>query len=275
MNKEVREIVATYTSGRKKLQNLVPIFNWSTFLGDYGEYVCIDSYGFKKAPNNTKGFDARRPEDEKKVQIKAIRDTTKSIRFSKGAEYLLVIEVDDNADWWEIYYGNFEKVLMASSKDGKYYNIGKSKLKKIAAKTYLPPEETSLVLDNGDTITALTRRELREELEKRGYELPPISTVDQRFRNGWDPERAFGIKVPQNYAGVEKYVEEDGYEWFPEKPTIHRDREPLVFHPQKRVYISRKHFADDNGVPEDYLSDKIKEKWDLSRIIDTYKEIKK
>ena len=275
MNKEVKEIVANYTSARKTLQKLVPDFTWSELLGDYGEYVCIESYGFRKAPANTKGFDARRREDKKKVQIKTIRDTTKSIKFAKGSDYILVIEVNDKADWREIFYGNSEKVLKASSKHGEYYSIGKAKLKKLAANTYRPPEEINITLDNGKVLSALTRQKLREELEKRGYELPAASTVDQRFRNGWDPERAFGIKVPQNYAEEEKYVDIDGYEWFPEKPTIHGDREPLVFHPQKRVYISHKHFADDKGIPEDYLSDKLQEEWDLSRIIDTYDEIRK
>ena len=41
MNKEVKEIVANYTSARKTLQKLVPDFTWSELLGDYGEYVCI------------------------------------------------------------------------------------------------------------------------------------------------------------------------------------------------------------------------------------------
>lgn len=59
MNKKVKEIVASYTSASKKLKEIVPSFNWSNLLADYGEYVCIENYGLKQAPVGTKGFDAK------------------------------------------------------------------------------------------------------------------------------------------------------------------------------------------------------------------------
>jgi hypothetical protein len=106
--REVKKIVASYTFASKKLRKIVPEFNWSNLLADYGEYVCINQYSLKQAPVGTKGFDAKTRKN-KTVQIKTVRDTTKSIKFSRGADYLLVIEVYENADWSEVYYGNLKK----------------------------------------------------------------------------------------------------------------------------------------------------------------------
>ena len=276
MVREVKKIVASYTSASKKLRKIVPEFNWSNLLADYGEYVCINQYSLKQAPVGTKGFDAKTKKN-KTVQIKTVRDTTKSIKFSRGADYLLVIEVYENADWNKVYYGNFKKILKVSSptKNGEY-TIGISKLKKIAKNTFSPKEEISVTLKNGKKISANTVEELRNKLLKKKFNVPGISTINQRRRrNNWELERAFGIKVPPNYASFESLVDEEGYEWYPEEPTIHGDREPLVYEPQKRVYISKTEFCKDKKIPNDYLSDKIEMGWDLSRIINSYSEIRK
>ena len=276
MNKKVKEIVASYTSASKKLKEIVPSFNWSNLLADYGEYVCIENYGLKQAPVGTKGFDAKNKKN-KTVQIKTVRDTTKSIKFSSGADYLLVIEVDENANWEEVYYGNFKKIIKTSypTKNGEY-TVGISKLKKIAANTFSPREEISVTLKNGNTITAPTRKELREKLISKGYKVPGMSTINQRIRrDNWKLERAFGIQVPPNYVEVEHFIDNERYNWFPKRPTQHGDREPLVYKPQKRVYVSHNSFCKDKKIPNDYLSDKLKQGWNLSDILNSYYELKR
>ena len=86
---------------------------------------------------------------------------------------------------------------------------------------------------------AYTREELRKKLIKKKIKCKSISIINSRInRYGWELERAFSIKVPPNYAPVEKYVEENGYEWFPYEPHEDSDRLPLVSDFDKRVYIS-------------------------------------
>ena len=100
-------------------------------LGDYGELVAINHYGWSLAPIGRKGFDAINKQ-KKTIQIKTIYSASQ-IKFKKGtkADYLLVIEVDDNADWEEIYYGNFEKIRIAASLNkSNDYTIGITTLKK-------------------------------------------------------------------------------------------------------------------------------------------------
>lgn len=275
-NKEVKQVVASYTSAKTKLKILAPTFNWGNLLGDYGEYLSIEHYRFEQATAGTKGYDATNKEG-KSVQIKTVRETTKSIKFSTGADYLLVIEVNENADWDEVYFGNFDKVRKASSK-GKTgeYTIGISKLRKISDKTYRPKEDISVTLKNGSIVTAKTRTELRDKLIEKKYKVPGMSTVNTRIKNDWELERAFGIKVPPNYASDEGFVEAEGYEWFPMTPTQDRDRIPVVYHPEKRVYISQKLFCKEKEIrDEKYLSEKLKDGWDLSRIVNSYSEMKK
>jgi hypothetical protein len=275
-NEEVKQVVASYTSAKTKLKILAPTFNWGNLLGDYGEYLSIEHYRFEQATAGTKGYDATNKEG-KTVQIKTVRETTKSIKFSTGADYLLVIEVNENADWDEVYFGNFDKVRKASYK-GKTgeYTIGISKLRKISDKTYRPKEDISVTLKNGSIVTAKTRTELRDKLIEKKYKVPGMSTVNTRIDNDWELERAFGIKVPPNYASDEGFVEAEGYEWFPMTPTQDRDRIPVVYHPEKRVYISQKLFCKEKEITDEtYLSEKLKDGWDLSRIVNSYSEMKK
>ena len=275
-NKEVKNIVASYTSAKKKLKKLAPNFNWGNLLGDYGEYLSIEHYELVQAPTGNKGYDATNKQN-KTIQIKTVSEGTKSIKFSKGADYLLVIKVDENADWEEVYYGNFDKIRKASTltKNGEY-TIGKTKLKKIANNTYRPREEISLTLETGTRITALTREELRQKLIRKGYSPPAIGTINRRINDfEWELERAFGIKVPPNYSEVEHYIDKEGYKWFPKKPTVDKSRTPLVSDFEERVYIAQKYFCEDKGIPDWYVSEKLKKGWDSSRIIMSYKEIKR
>ena len=117
--KKVREIISSYTSAAARLREIVPSFNWSNMLGDYGEYVCVNHYGLSLAKAGTKGFDAT-DRKGKRVQIKTVklnprRKNQSSIKLSsKNADHLLVIGVSDDASWEEIYYGPFDKIWRSS-----------------------------------------------------------------------------------------------------------------------------------------------------------------
>ena len=274
-NEEIKIIVANFISAKKNLKKLAPDFNWGNLLGDYGELVAINHYGLEQAPTGKKGYDAINKE-KKTIQIKTVYSSNQ-IKFKKGtkADYLLVIEVDENADWEEIYYGNFEKIRVAASlTKNEEYTIGITTLKKIASNTYRPREEISLTLETGTRITALTREELRQKLIRKGYSPPAIGTINRRINDfEWELERAFGIKVPPNYSEVEHYIDKEGYIWFPKKPTEDKSRTPLVSHFEERVYISQKYFCEDKGIPDWYVSEKLQEEWDSARIILSYKRV--
>ena len=274
---EIKNIVANFISAKKNLKKLAPDFNWGNLLGDYGELVAIKHYGWEQAPTGKKGYDAINKQ-KKTIQIKTVYSSNQ-IKFKKGtkADYLLVIEVDDNASWEEIYYGNFEKIRVAASlTKNDEYTIGVTTLKKISNNTFSPKEEITLTLKNGKKITALTREDLYQKLVKKGHSLPRIETINRRINDfGWELERAFQIKVPPNYSTVESYVENDGYVWFPERPSLDKNRTPLVSHFEKRIYIAQNYFCEDKGIPTWYVSDKLKLGWEVELIILSYKETQK
>ena len=65
--------------------------------------------------------------------------------------------------------------------------------------------------------------------------------------------------MPPNYTEVhEGWIEEHGFDYYPEKPTEDGNRVPLVAHREKRVYLSQVDFAKEHGIPADYVSDKLK-----------------
>jgi len=273
---EIKNIVANFISAKKNLKKLAPDFNWGSLLGDYGELVAIKHYGWEQAPTGKKGYDAINKQ-KKTIQIKTVYSTNQ-IKFKKGtkADYLLVIEVDDNANWESIYYGNFEKIRVAASlTKNDEYTIGVTTLKKISNNTFSPREEVSLTLKTGRVITASTREDLHKILTKKGHKLPPIGRINRRINDfNWDLDRAFQIKVPPNYLKVEHLIENDGYKWFPERPTLDKNRIPLVSHFEKRIYIAQNYFCEDKGIPTWYVSEKLKLGWDSSRIILGYQERK-
>jgi len=57
----IQPILASIFASQRALKALAPEFNWSglgNLLGDFGELVAIDHYGFSKAPAGSDGFDA-------------------------------------------------------------------------------------------------------------------------------------------------------------------------------------------------------------------------
>lgn len=131
----VRHIIATMFSAQNALRELAPDFKWAgmgNVLGDFGEYVCIKAYGLTKAPAGSDGFDAVNDEGQT-IQIKA-NHSSSTIGFRGSADLLLVIHVDTNGTFEEIYFGNFQLVKDAanySARDNKH-TITVAKLKKIS-----------------------------------------------------------------------------------------------------------------------------------------------
>ena len=90
-------------------------------LGDYGEFIAIGKYNLKKAPGGADGYDAVTT-DGLKVQIKA-NHSSSTIGFRGEADLLLVLRVESNAEWKELYYGPFKPVKAKatySERDNKY-----------------------------------------------------------------------------------------------------------------------------------------------------------
>ncbi|NWJ30154.1 hypothetical protein HX850_04485 [Marine Group I thaumarchaeote] len=112
----VKGIIASLYASQKSLRALAPEFKWAglgNLLGDFGEFVAIEHYGLNKAPPGSNGFDAL-TSDGKTVQIKA-NHAAKQIGFRGNADLLLVIHVENNGEWSEVYYGSFGKVLDLST----------------------------------------------------------------------------------------------------------------------------------------------------------------
>ena len=132
----VRHIMATLFSAENALRSLAPEFRWAglgNLLGDYGEYVAIEAYGLEKAPSGSNGYDAKTP-DGRTVQIKA-NHAASQIGFRGEADLLLVVRVEADGDWSEIYYGSFadvKAVARYSARDNKHM-VAISKLTAVRA----------------------------------------------------------------------------------------------------------------------------------------------
>jgi hypothetical protein len=120
----VKHIVATIFSAQDALRDLAPDQRWAgmgNLLGDYGEYVAISNYNLTKAPGGADGYDANNA-DGLKVQIKA-NHSSSTIGFRGEADLLLVLKIESNAEWKELYYGPFKPVrekATYSKRDNKY-----------------------------------------------------------------------------------------------------------------------------------------------------------
>jgi len=131
----IQHILASIFASQRALKALAPEFNWSglgNLLGDFGELVAIDHYGFAKAPAGSDGFDAI-ASDGRRVQIKT-NYAAKQIGFRGSADLMLVIGVNDDGTWEELFFGSFEPVKAAarfSARDNKHM-VAITKLKQIA-----------------------------------------------------------------------------------------------------------------------------------------------
>lgn len=120
----IKHILATLFSAQGALKTLAPEYKWAgmgNLLGDYGEFVCVEAYKLEKAPAGSSGYDAVTSEGLT-VQIKTCH-ASNQIGFRGQADLLLVIKVEDDGSWREIYYGPFEPVSQGarySARDNKH-----------------------------------------------------------------------------------------------------------------------------------------------------------
>jgi len=128
----VQHMLASIFTAQKALKALAPDYNWSglgNLLGDFGEYVAINHYELLKAPSGSSGFDATN-KNGKTVQIKTNFHASQ-IGFRGEADLLLVVGVNPDGTWQEVYYGDFAVVqenARYSARDNKHM-IAISKLK--------------------------------------------------------------------------------------------------------------------------------------------------
>jgi hypothetical protein len=130
--KEVKNCIKEIYEKVGQLKMIEPDFTWENLLGDYGEYIAINSFNLIKSPNTTKGYDAL-DSCGKTVQIKTVK-TGKDIKFKDEAiDLLLVIKVYATADWEILYYGDFNEVkkFCSFSKYSNRYVVSLSKIKSL------------------------------------------------------------------------------------------------------------------------------------------------
>ena len=127
-------VIASIYASQRALRALAPDYKWAglgNLLGDFGEFIAINHYGFEKAQAGSEGYDALR-KDGKTVQIKT-NHAAQQVGFRGKADLMLVIHVDDYGSWNEIYFGDFdlvEKNSTFSARDNKRM-ITISKLKRL------------------------------------------------------------------------------------------------------------------------------------------------
>ena len=120
----IQHLLAGIFASQRALRALAPEFRWSglgNLLGDFGELIAIDHYGLLKAPAGSDGYDATTA-DGKKVQIKT-NYAADQIGFRGTAELMLVIGVNDDGTWRELYFGPFDTVKAIarySARDNKH-----------------------------------------------------------------------------------------------------------------------------------------------------------
>lgn len=130
----VKGIIASIFAAQRSLRALAPDYKWAglgNLLGDFGEFVAMHGYGLTKASAGSDGHDAMTP-DGRSVQVKTNHAATQ-IGFRGQADLLLVLHVEANGEFEELYYGPFAPVLAASrhsTRDNKEM-IAVSKLREL------------------------------------------------------------------------------------------------------------------------------------------------
>ena len=125
-------IIASLFASQRSLRALAPEYKWAglgNLLGDFGEFLAVHKYGLQKAAAISDGYDAR-TKDGKTVQVKTNHAATQ-VGFRGKADLILVMHVETDGSWSEIYYGPFSPIEEASrysARDNKRM-IAISKLK--------------------------------------------------------------------------------------------------------------------------------------------------
>lgn len=132
----IKGVMASLFASQRTLRALAPEYKWTglgNLLGDFGEFVAVESYHLTKASGGSDGYDARTP-DGKTVQVKANHSATQ-IGFRGEADLMLVLHVSLTGECEEVYYGPFAPVKAASrfsARDNKQM-IAVSKLRAMKA----------------------------------------------------------------------------------------------------------------------------------------------
>lgn len=119
----ISHVLSTIFKSQEILKTLAPEFKWTglgNLLGDYGECVGIAAYNLEKAPPGSNGFDAI-TSCGKTVQIKATY-SSKAVGIRGKADLLLVLKIEQDGGFSEVYFNCFDKALdlsNASRRDNK------------------------------------------------------------------------------------------------------------------------------------------------------------
>ena len=141
----VQNILASLFASQRALKALAPDYGWQglgNLLGDYGEFIATTKFGLTKAGSGSDGFDAV-TDDGRKVQVKTSY-AAKQIGFRGTADLLLVLKIQSDGLWEQLYFGPFEPVLAASrhsARDNKQ-TLSLSKLLALAVVHSMPSTPT-------------------------------------------------------------------------------------------------------------------------------------
>jgi hypothetical protein len=130
----IKGVVASLFASQRTLRALAPDYRWTglgNLLGDFGEFIAVSRYGLCKSSAGSNGYDCVAP-DGRTVQVKT-NHAANQIGFRGKADLMLVLHVQSNGEWDEIYYGPFDLVDAASrysARDNKKM-IALSKLRAI------------------------------------------------------------------------------------------------------------------------------------------------
>ena len=119
----IKGVIASIYASQRALRAIAPDYKWAglgNLLGDFGEFIAINHYGLKKAQAGSERYDAL-TSDGKTVQIKT-NHAAQQIGYRGKADLMLVIHVEEDGSWNEIYFGNYdlvEKNSTFSARDNK------------------------------------------------------------------------------------------------------------------------------------------------------------
>jgi hypothetical protein len=111
----IKGIISSLFASQRALRALAPDYKWTglgNLLGDFGEFIAVEKYGLTKATSGSDGYDAK-TRDGKSVQVKT-NHAANQIGFRGQADLMLVLHVQANGDWEEVYFGPFAPVKAAS-----------------------------------------------------------------------------------------------------------------------------------------------------------------
>lgn len=111
----IKGIISSLFASQRALRALAPQYKWTglgNLLGDFGEFIAIEKYGLTKATSGSDGYDAK-TQDGKSVQVKT-NHAASQIGFRGKADLMLVLHVEADGEWEEVYFGPFAPVKAGS-----------------------------------------------------------------------------------------------------------------------------------------------------------------